>query len=120
MLSFINFISNSTFLIIYAFGILLILLLIYLLKRKVRWAKYYTFIFGTYTLIMTMIDVFLTTFVKKIVVMELKEFASLANYVIDGVSKMLFAFIMSSGVIAVICLIFYLKKRELKNEKVSD
>ena len=121
VLSFINFISNSTFLIIMALSILLILLLIYVLKRKIRWAKYYTFIFGTYTLLTVMIDVFLTTFVKEVLAMELKEFASLTNYVIDGVSKMLFTYIIGASIIAVICLIFYLKKKELlKNAKVSD
>ncbi len=120
VLAFINFISNSTFLIIYALGILLILLLIYLLKRKVRWAKYFTFIFGIYTILMTMVDLILTTFIKNIINMELKEFASLVNYVIDGASKMLFTFIISGGVIMVICLVFYLKKRKFKNEKVSD
>ncbi len=120
VLAFINFISNSTFLIIFALGILLILLLIYLLKRKVRWAKYYTFIFGTYTILMTMIDLILTTFIKNIFNMELKEFASLVNYVIDGASKMLLTFIISGGVIMVVCLIFYFKKRKFKNEKVSD
>lgn len=119
VLFFINFISNSTFLIIYALSILLILLLIYLLKRKIRWSKYFTFIFTTYTILMVTIDVTLTTFVKKIVDMELREFASLANYVVDGVSKMLLTFIIGGGVIAVICLIFYLKEKEvLKCESI--
>lgn len=119
-IKYLNILTSSTTLIIEAIIIGVILLLIYVLKRKIRWAKYYTFIFGLYSILMTMVLVILTTFVKNILVQEL-NIASLINYVIDGISKMLFAFIIGGSLLTVISLIFYIKKKELlKNAQISN
>ena len=113
VIDFINLITSVKFLMMFVLVILGTLLLIYLLKRKVRWARYYTFIFAFYSFIMIAIEIVLLTVFKGTIMESLKEFATIANYLINGLSKTIWMFIIPSLIIAIASYIFYRKKREL-------
>ncbi len=121
VIDFINLITSLKFLIIYSLIILFVLLLIYLLKRKVRWARYYTGVFTTYSFIMIFVEVILLTVMKSTIMNELESFSTIVNYLINGLSKTIWMFIIPSLIIAIICYCFYRKKKGLiKDESVSS
>ena len=120
-ITILNFISNSQFLLIYAISILIILLLIYLLKRPIQWSKYFTFIFTSYAFIMIAVEIIILTIIKKIFMNELDNIKNIINYLINGVSKTLWLFIIPAIILAIISYIFYRKKKEiLKHAQVSN
>ena len=119
-IKYLNFITDTKLLIIIGIAIGVSLLLIYLLKRKVRWAKYYIFISTFYAVFMGVV-LGLLNIIKGSLANELKEVAFIVNYFIDGLNTTLWIFVIPSIIVAIICLIFYHKKKGLiKNEKVFE
>lgn len=119
-IKYLNFITDTKLLIIIGIAIGVSLLLIYLLKRKVRWAKYYIFISTFYAVFMGIV-LGLLNIIKGSLANELKEVAFIVNYFIDGLNTTLWIFVIPSIIVAIICIIFYHKKKGLiKNEKVFE
>ena len=90
-----------------------LLLIIYLLKRKVRWARYYTFIFAMYAFLMIVVEIGLLTVMKSAFMSELEGVATIVNYLINSLSKTLWVFIIIAIIGAIGSYVFYKKKKDL-------